>query len=393
MRTLIFSHLAQQWTCMTLSHLADDRAAPTMGGPMSSSPATDQQGLRILFGLACAVVVIAGLKLGAPLLVPLFVAAFLSVLCIPPMRRLQRHHVPTGVAIAIVVTAVTIVVFLVTAVIGNSLFEFQDELPEYRDRLREVSLEIVFWLQDIGLDVSAGDFIESFDASALFDLVSNAALGLFAALSNLFVVVLIMVFILIEANDFPRKMRRAVGDPNADLSEYARAAEQTYRYLAIKTAVSGVTGVLVALWVFVCDVDLPLLWGLIAFLFNFVPNIGSIIAAVPAVLLAALQHGLVTALLVASGYLVFNMAIGNVIEPRLMGRRLGLSPLVVVLSLVFWGWAWGPVGMLLSVPLTMIIKILLEHSDQFRPIAILLGGAGEENHRTPGTSASVPDDD
>ena len=143
--------------------------------------------------------------------------------------------------------------------------------------------------------------------------------------------------------------------------------------MAIKTLISLATGVIVTLMLLIIGVDYPLLWGLLAFVLNFVPNIGSIIAAVPAVLLAVIQLGVIYALITAMAYFILNLFMGNVIEPRFMGRELGLSTLVVFLSLLFWGWLLGPVGMLLSVPLTITARIALDSRDDTRWIAILLG--------------------
>jgi len=149
--------------------------------------------------------------------------------------------------------------------------------------------------------------------------------------------------------------------------------ESVNRYLIIKTAVSIATGAAVTLWLTILGVDYPILWGVVAFLFNFVPNIGSIIAAVPALLLALVQLGPEAVLYTGAGYVVINLVVGNAVEPRFMGRGVGLSTLVVFVSLVFWGWTLGLVGMLLSVPLTMIVKIALESKDETRWIAVLLG--------------------
>ena len=143
-------------------------------------------------------------------------------------------------------------------------------------------------------------------------------------------------------------------------------------YLAIKTLVSLATGVTAGVLVWALGLDFPLLWGLLAFIFNYIPNLGSVLAGVPPVLLAILQLGPGRAVAVALGYLVINTVFGNFIEPTLMGRRLGLSTLVVFLSLVFWGWVWGPVGMLLAVPLTMVIKIALENTEDFHWVAVML---------------------
>jgi len=146
-----------------------------------------------------------------------------------------------------------------------------------------------------------------------------------------------------------------------------------HSYLVIKSVVSIATGVLITVWLSILGVDYPVLWGLLAFLFNFVPNIGSIIAAVPAVMLAMVQLGADAALYTALGYVTVNIIMGNVIEPRYMGKGVGLSTLVVFLSLVVWGWILGPVGMLLSVPLTMIVKLACEAKPETLWIAVLLG--------------------
>jgi predicted PurR-regulated permease PerM len=184
---------------------------------------------------------------------------------------------------------------------------------------------------------------------------------------------LTVIFILFEASAMPKKLQLALKNPQQSFDHFARVTHSVQSYLMIKSAVSLLTGAAVVLWLVILDVDYPILWGLLAFLLNYVPNIGSIIASVPAILLALVQHGIVSALLVAGGYVIVNVVVGNIIEPRFMGKQLGLSPLVVLLSLIIWGWVLGPVGMLLSVPLTMIVKIALETTEESRWIAILLG--------------------
>ncbi len=340
---------------------------------MASNPAGDHRGLRVIIGLAAFIVAVAGLKAAGQLVLPTMMALFLSLLCVPPMRRLESYGVPSLLAVILVVTAATLLVFLVLAVIGRSITHFQDQLPFYQKRLDHMVGDAISWLEARGIEVDPDELTASIDSGAILRLVGDTASGLLGALSNLFLVILTMIFMLLEAQTMPGKLRSAIGDPDADLSEFGNAALQVQKYLAIKAYVSLATAVLIALWCWICGVDFPLLWALVAFLFNFVPNIGSIIAAIPAVLLALVQFGLIRATIVGAGYMAVNMVIGNIIEPRLMGRRLGLSTLVVFLSMLFWGWVWGPVGMLLSVPLTVIVKILCEHSDDFRWVAIMLG--------------------
>jgi predicted PurR-regulated permease PerM len=157
------------------------------------------------------------------------------------------------------------------------------------------------------------------------------------------------------------------------MDHFQSFSDSVQRYLLIKTLVSLATGFVVGIALTILGVDYAILWAVIAFLLNYIPNIGSIIAAVPPMLIAMIQLGPMSSLLVAGLYIVINTIFGNVVEPRYMGRSLGLSTLVVFVSLVFWGWVFGPVGMLLSIPLTMVVKIALENSDRNRWLAVLLG--------------------
>jgi predicted PurR-regulated permease PerM len=205
------------------------------------------------------------------------------------------------------------------------------------------------------------------------NMVASTLTGLRLVLTKTFLIMLTVLFILLEASGFPNKLRAALDNPYESLANISKITEVINRYLLIKTQFSLITGIAIGIWLYVLGVDYPLLWGLLAFLLNFVPTIGSFIAAIPAVLLALIQLGTGSALLACLGYLVVNVSIGNVIEPKFMGRGLGLSTLVVFLSLIFWGWVLGPVGMLLSVPLTMVIKIALESNQDTRWIGIILG--------------------
>jgi len=346
-------------------------------------------GARVLVVAAAFVVIVAGLKAAASMLAPLMVAGFLAILCVPSMRRLQRHGVPEWLALLIVVLVATLLVLLVTAVVGSSIDSFQQQLPVYQRRLAAITGGLAEWLASHGLDVDSQELASKVDSSKILNLVGNTASAVVSALSNVLLVLLTMIFILLEVNGMSSKLRQIMGSPTADLSEFSRGAVQVQRYLSTKAVVSLATGFFVGILCLVAGVDFPLLWALLAFLFNFVPNIGSLIAAIPAVLLTLLEHGGGRMILVAIGYLVINMIIGNVVEPRLMGRRLGLSTLVVFLSMIFWGWVWGPVGMLLSVPLTVIVKIALEHSDDFRWIAIVLGTGAEAAQVSGETTAEV----
>ena len=328
---------------------------------------------NVLITLAAVVIVIAGLRAGADVLLPILSALFLSILCIPPMKRLQRFGLPDWASVVVVSVGVSILFVAVTAIVGSSVDEFQNQLPLYKFRLNEITGDVLGWLQEQGMAISIEDIQNRIDTSQIMQLAGDTVQALLGVVSNGFLVLLTVVFMLLEANGFRDKLRRARGEPDSDLSDVTKATEQIQKYLAIKTFVSAVTSIGVAVLLWALDVDFVLLWAMLAFLFNYVPNIGSLIAAVPAVLLALIQHGGGTAIAASIGFFAINMIVGNALEPRLMGRRLGLSTLVVFLSLIFWGWVWGNLGMLLSVPLTVIVKIALEQSEDFKGFAVLLG--------------------
>jgi len=334
--------------------------------------------LRLLPSLGFVVIVIAGLKAAATILIPILTALFFTLICIPPVHWLRRRGVPNGVAIGLIVLAVVVVVGALTGVVGNSVSQFTNSLDKYRTQFDALIHDSAVWLKRYGVDVPEERVAKMVDTGRLLELMRVLLQGVLSVLSDIVVIVFIMIFMLVEATGFAGKLRRALGDPEADLGKYAAITDQVYGYISIKAGVSFVTGLLCGGICAASGVDFPVLWGLVAFLFNFVPNVGSIIAAIPPVLLALIAHGIDIALVVAVGYLVVNMVIGNIIEPRIMGRRLGLSPLIVILSLLFWSWVWGPVGMVLSLPLTMVVKVALEHgTESSRALAILLGPVEE----------------
>ena len=208
--------------------------------------------------------------------------------------------------------------------------------------------------------------------------MANTLNSLGGVLTNTFFVFLTLIFILSEAAGFPLKIRAiAMDDPEVDTWQYANIIAGVNRYLLIKTLTSLCTGLTIWAWLSVQGVDYPVMWGVFAFLLNYIPNIGSIIAAVPAVLLALIQLGAVQAGISGLGFLLANVMIGSLLEPKVMGQGIGLSSLVVFLSLAFWGWVLGPVGMLLSVPLTMAVKIVLSTGENTRWLAVLLGSNRE----------------
>jgi AI-2 transport protein TqsA len=342
-------------------------------------------GLRVLITGASLVVVVAGLRAAGPILVPVLFSAFLSVLALPPINWLQRRRVPDWLAVTIVFVGVIGGFVLMSMLIGNSIASFSENLPEYEKRLVELTAGWFSWLEAQGIEVSTEALIAQIDAGQAADLAGSMVAAIGSLLSNTVFVLLTTAFILAEAAGLPRKLEAALGD-RADVEQFRSITRDIQEYLSIKTNISLGTGLLAGILCWAIGIDYAVLWGVIAFLLHYIPNFGSLIASIPPLLLGFVQFGWEGTLAVVIGYIIINTIMGNIIEPRVTGKRLGLSSLVVFLSLVFWGWVWGPLGMFLSVPLTMLVKILLENSDDLRWMAVLLGSGAEMEARTQAES-------
>jgi predicted PurR-regulated permease PerM len=343
---------------------------------------TDGRGLRILLALAALVLVVSGLRAAVNIVVPFLLAVFISTIASTPMFWLQRHGVPKVIALVAVILLIVVGGMGLGTLIGTSVREFTEAVPLYEQRLRGLVSDGIAFLQARGVEVTR-EMLPSFDPGFAMRMVGRTLQGLTSALSNTFLILLTVIFMLLEAHSIPRKLAEILQDPDESLPRFESFSETINRYMAIKTTTSALTGILAYALNMLMGVDFAVLWGLLAFLLNYVPNIGSFIAAVPAVLLAAVQLGLGEAAFLGVAYFALNTVVGGMFEPRFMGQGLGLSTLVVWLSLVFWGWALGPVGMLLSVPLTVTLRIALEHRPDTHWIAVLLGPARELSSAAP----------
>ncbi|MCG8669414.1 MAG: AI-2E family transporter [Pseudomonadales bacterium] len=329
--------------------------------------------LRFLLGTACFIVIVAGMKASAEVMVPFLLSAFIGILCAPPLFWLESRKIPTAIAVIIVVTVFMLAAVMISAVVGASISDFANQLPQYQEKLQGEKAALLSWLESQGIEAPATVLKEQVNPGAAMGMVKQVLTSLGGVLTDSFLIFLTVLFILFEASSFPSKLKRALNDPNhSSVESFKHFNQSVKKYLIIKSWVSLGTGLVITIWLLILGVDYPILWGLLAFMLNFVPNIGSIIAAIPAVMLAFIQIGSGTALLTGAGYVAVNIIMGNVIEPRYMGQGLGLSTLVVFLSLVFWGWVLGPVGMLLSIPLTMIVKLALENNKETHWMAVML---------------------
>ena len=332
----------------------------------------------ILLTTAAFVVIVAGMKAAAAILVLFLLALFIAIISTPFFFGLQRYGMSSIFALITLILILVVITTVGASVVTNSLNEFAKNLPTYQKGLSENVDVWLQWLENRGIDTPDEVIKSALNQQTALKLVGNMLATLSGLLSRTFLVLLVTIFILFEAAIFPIKIQAMPGLKPDTLERIRLAVENVRHYMGMKTLMSLLTGGLVWLLLFLCHVQYPILLGFLAYLLNYVPNIGSFMAAIPGVLLALLQFGPMWALLVAVGYVIVNVFVSNFLEPRVMGKGLGLSPVIIVISLIFWGWVLGPVGMLLSVPLTMTLKIFLESMDETRGAALLLSGAAGE---------------
>lgn len=351
-----------------------------MDTPTSSKRYSRPRSRALLVNGAAFVVVVAGISAAKILISPLLLAIFLAIILAPLLYRLRQAGVSAVLAILLLVLVILGVEIGVATLIGTSLADFSRGLPQYQAKLMERFREMLLWLNSYGVQIDEGVLQEHVNPGKIMGLIANSLNTMAALLANTLLILFTFAFIMLEAAGFPNKLKAISGDANFSLDHFRAISLGVHRYLIIRTLNSIVTGILVSNMLLFYDIQYAAMWGLVAFFLNFVPNIGSIIASVPGMLLALVQFGPGKALIVVFWYLVINNVISNVLEPRMLGVRVGLSTLVVFTSMIFWGWVLGPVGMLLSVPLTMTCKIALAGNDGTRWIAILLGTDHEAEH-------------
>ena len=329
---------------------------------------------RFLLTIAAFVVVVAGMRASQDILIPFLLSLFIAIITMPLLNWLRSKGIPTWAAILIIILTILVAGFLIAVLVGSSLTDFSNSLPSYQNSLQNKLTDVLTFFAEKGFNIVDQTFMEFIDPGAAMRLTSKILTGMGNLLGDTFLILLVVVFMLLEAATFSHKIEKAIPSDSPEMDRLNSFLQNINRYMVIKTWTSLGTGTIVTIWLSIWRVDYALLWGLLTFLFNYIPNIGSIMAAVPPFLLALVTLGPWTALAVALGYLAVNMTIGSFLEPRLMGRGLGLSTLVVFLCLLFWGWVLGPVGMILSVPLTMTMKIALSSFDETQWLSALLDG-------------------
>lgn len=352
-------------------------------------------GLKMLLIIAASFIVIGGLKVSESFFVPILLAFFIATVSFPITNWLREHRVPRWLAVLLTVlvdfaflAGVVVIAVILVGDFGEKWTKVSDDgRPPYKtlvqQKIGDVSISIVDQLEkrnvegaqekvDSYFSVKALEQLEQIDFKQVWNLGTDVVGRVASFFGTAFFVLLMTVFMLTEARMHGRRLNAICEAKGPNFERLLSATKDVQRFLGIKTLVSLVTGLLAGFLCWVADLDFFILWGILAFALNFVPVIGSVIAGVPPTILALILFGGPQAMAVATGYAAINVFLGNFIEPMLMGSRFGLSTLMVILSVVFWGWIWGPVGMLLAVPLTMVFKVAMLHSEDFRWLAVAM---------------------
>ena len=337
----------------------------------------DRRFSSILIVLGAGVIVLAGMRAASGIIAPFLVAVLIATMAAPLVFWLHRRGVPKVLSVLIVIGAIVGILSLVGGIALTSLKDFNETLPEYQAQLElrigDITANITALGRRFGISFRAADIWNMLNLGSAARMASVAVLEAGNFLTKALLVVFMTLFLLFEGFRLPAKLEQAIGYSEQTWSGFRTYVQSVQKYLVVKTASSLATGIVAGTWLWILGVDHAVFWGVVTFLFNYVPNIGSFAAAVPPMLMAVVQYGLGVCLLVAAGYVVINVVIGGLIEPNFMGSSVGLAPLVVFMSLVFWGWVLGAAGMLLSTPLTISLKIALENFSDTNWIADILG--------------------
>tara|TARA_S200000501_G_scaffold25072_1_gene21703 strand:- start:10058 stop:11113 length:1056 start_codon:yes stop_codon:yes gene_type:complete len=326
----------------------------------------------ILVSLACIVIIIAGMRAAQSIIIPFLLSIFIATISNPLVLFLQKKHLPKSLSVFFVFLIMVGFGFGITTLLSNSLNEFSSNFPNYQILLKNYAENFFSFLEQNGISVSGKIILEQLDPGSLVSLTSGVLSGLGNVLTKTLLIILMVVFMLMESKIFKQKLKLIFGGTGGRNDQLKSFSNTVKRYMLIKTAISLTTGALATLWLIILDINYPFLWGFLTFLLNYIPTIGSNIAAVPPMLMALIQFDLITLLFVTLGYLVINNLLGSFLEPRILGKGLGLSTLVVFLSLLFWGWLFGPIGMILCIPITTIIKIAFANTKNTRWVSTLL---------------------
>jgi len=333
---------------------------------------------QILIFWAMVLVIFTVLKSAADFLVPFLMAMAMAIVLSPLLTYLESKRIPKILSLLRIIIISLIPTIILGGFIGDEVKDFANNFHEIKQHFFASLEKFTLFMNGFGIGITEEDIHKIFEKSNLGEIVKNLASQAGGQFSNIFLIFFMVAFMLLESDFFYNKMMKIAKEYGENNEEGMKIIEKIKSYFLIKAKTSLMTAlwVLIVLWYY--DVAYFYLWATLAFFFNFIPVIGSILAAVPPIIMTLMDQTMMTALWIAIWYLIINVVIGNILEPHIMGKGLGLSALIVFLSMTFWGWIFGPAGMILSVPLTMVMQFLFEQYRETKWIALLLSDYEKE---------------
>ncbi len=329
---------------------------------------------RALILCAAVVIILSGMKAASGLIAPFLMAIFVAIVCSPSLSYLRNKGVPNWLALLIVLAGVGLAGAVLVAGLSGSLAELSSTLPGYKVKLTVLYQEFRLWLSGWNIALPEPNLLNVLSPDNLVTMFNRLLNGLSGLVGDALIVFIAVLFLLVDAVHFPEKLKGMLDDPERSMPHFSHFTQTVVHYLALKSVASGITAACVALLLWFFDFDFIALWTILAFFLNFIPYLGSAIAAVAPIFIGLIDHSWGVAVSVAVGYIAINVLVGQIIETRLIGNKLNLSSFVVFVSLTFWGWILGPVGMFLSIPLTMLVLIALQSNEKTKRYATLLQG-------------------
>src|SRR5215203_1999149 len=332
--------------------------------------------LRVMLFLATTVVVLVGMRLGAPILNPILMAVVLALLFSPIYAWLRRHRILTPLALVIMLVGLTILFLGIVLILGVSIARFSGDIASYTGKLNDQVSNFQGLAKSLGL--SNVDVQNAVKPSSITGAISTVLSGVADFLSNVFLILLYVLFFLAEGPAMMNRLRNSAGSDHPQFVRLTVFGRNVVRQLGLRAIVNLVTGAGVTVLLLVLRVDFPLMWGILAFFLSFIPWIGLPLAVAPAVVLALAEHGVTSAGLVIVGVILINILAENALSPMLMGRGLSLSPTILFIGFIFWAWLLGGPGAFLAAPLTIFLVLMLETFPETRWLASVMGMGGPD---------------
>ena len=325
-----------------------------------------------LFYMSAIVIVVAGLKAASEIFVLLFLAIFIASIFSALLSYFSNKGLPKILGYTVILVIIVFTIALLTYIVSYSLRDLSVNIIQYEEKLRAFVIDVLNGENTIfGLEVDKDQIINSLELKPFVNLSASFIGGLSTFFSKLLLLCIGVAFILAESKSFQKKLAIIFKNDKTNIHNFQLFSHNIQKYFIIKTFTSFLTGLVITIILVSFGVDYPVLWGVLAFFLNFIPVIGSLVASLPALVLSLIFLDIMSTVWLAVLYFITNVSISNIIEPKLMGRGLGLSPMFIFFSLIFWGWVLGIAGMFLAVPLTMTLKIALDSAAHTRWLGVL----------------------